>query len=331
MQPDTRRGRRTTRLMPCWRSALLVALGVSATACSGNGSDAGNDNSSGASRAVEAETEGSATAPGTLYQRSVVFVDVSTETTMFVPWDFENLTEADGVRRTLRGWLGRGGKWSHFADEQWVTPPTRTPWRILPRGAVRMVMGLDDVLREIYYQEGIADLSVQPGDVIAEWSGQRGDTYRLLAGSASLSGVEYAGLVVDVYIPRANASGQPSEWGLLIGDGPLYLLLADLDPTGPSRAWGLQDSEEMSWPTVTLAWGETRTFERARRDIPVLWRFRSDDGELAGEVESVSAHLQAIDAEGPILPVLGVYEVAGWVTIGETRVAVKGFLRHFQR
>ena len=331
MQPEDRRGRRTTRLMPYWRSALLVALGVSATACSENGSDAGNDDSSGASGAVEAETEGSGTAPGTLYQRSVVFVDVSTETTMFVPWDFENLTEADGVRHNLRGWLGRGGEWSPFADEQWVTPPTRTPWRILPRGAARMVMGLDDVLLEIYYQEDFRDLSVLPGEVIADWSGQRGDTYRLLAGTSRLSDVEYPGLVIDAYTPRARGSEQSSEWALLIGDGPLYLLLADLDPTGPSRAWGLQDSEEMSWPTVTLTWGETRSFERARRDIPVLWQFRSDDGELAGEVESVSSHLQAIDAEGPILPVLGVYEVAGWVTIGETRVAVKGFLRHFQR
>ncbi len=330
MQPDARRGRYVTRMIPTWQAALLVAAGVSA-ACSGNGSDDDTDDSSGASGTVEAETTGSGTAPGTLYQRSVVFVDVSTETTMFVPWDFENLTEADGVRRTLRGWLGHGGEWRHFANEQWVTPPTRTPWRILPRGAARMVMGLDDVLREIYYQEGIADLSVQLGDVIAEWSGQPGDTYRLLAGTSRLSEVEYTGLVVDAYAPRANGSDQLSEWGLLIGDGPLYLLLADLDPTGPSRAWGLKDSEEMSWPTVTLTWGETRSFERARRDIPVLWRFRSSDGELAGEVESVSSHLQAIEGEGPILPVLGVYEVAGWVAIGETRVAVKGFLRHFQR
>ena len=313
------------------RAALLVAGGVSASTCSGNGSDAGTHDSSGASGTVETETTGSEIAAGTIYQRSVVFVDVANETTMFVPWDFENRTQADSVRHVLRGWLGRGGQWSGFADEQWITPATPTPWRILPRGAARIVMGLDDVLHEIYYQEGIIDLSVLPGEVIADWSGQRGDTYRLLAGTSHLSDVEHPGLVVDAYTPRANASDQPFEWGLLVGDGPLYLLLTDLDPTGPPRAWGLHDSEEMSWPTVTLTWGDTRSFERARRDIPVLWRFRSSDGELAGEIESVSSHLQALAGEGPILPVLGVYEVAGWVTVGETRVAVKGFLRHFQR
>ena len=138
-------------------------------------------------------------------------------------------------------------------------------------------------------------------------------------------------MVVDAYIPRANTSGQPSEWGLLIGEGPLYLLLADVYGTGSPRAWALHAAEEMSWPNVTLAWGETRSFERARRDIPERWRFRSSDGSLAGEVESVSSDLEALGGEGPILPVLGVYEVAGQVTVGDTRVAVKGFVRHLQR
>ena len=313
------------------RAAFVLAAGVSAPACTGNGPDAGGADSSADPGHSEAEHADSGVTPGPVYLRTVVFVDVSGETTMFVPWDFENVTGDEGVRRSLRGWLRREGQWEQFADEEWVTPPTRTPWRILPRGATRMVMGLDDVLREIYYQEGIADLSVQPGEVVAEWSGQRGDAWRLLHGSAILSGAEYAGVVVDAYIPRANASGRPSEWGLLVGEGPLHLLLADVDGTGNRRAWALHGAEERSWPNVTLAWGETRSFERARRDIPVSWRFRSGDGGLAGEIESVGSDLQSLAGEGPILPVLGVYEVAGEVTVGDTRVSVKGFVRHFQR
>jgi len=330
MRRDARRQRPVRQRTPAWTAIVLVA-GVSATACSGTGSDTGNADDDADSGHSEAETAGSGIASGTVYQRSVVFVDVSSETTMFVPWDFENVTGDEGVRRFLRGWLGRGGQWEQFADETWVTPTTRTPWRILPRGAARMVVGLDDVLREIYYREGIADLSVRPGEVIAEWSGQRGDAWRLLRGSASLSGAEYPGVVVDAYVPRASTSGQPSEWGLLIGDGPLYLLVADVDGTGNPRSWAWHAGEEMSWPTVTLAWGESRSFERARRDIPVRWRFRSSDGGLAGEIESVSSDLEALAGEGPILPVLGVYEVAGQVTVGDEQVAVKGFVRHLQR
>jgi len=109
------------------------------------------------------------------------------------------------------------------------------------------------------------------------------------------------------------------------------LLIADLEGPGPHRAWALRGSEEIFWPSVTVSWLETRSFERARREIPVLWGFGSEDDELTGEIESVSSHFQTLEGEGLILPVLGVHEVAGQVTFGDTQVAVKGFLRHFQR
>lgn len=308
----------------------MLALGLGA-ACSGDAAKGNAEADGTATGAPPTEAEGSDSVTGVIYQRTLVFVDISKDPTMFVPWDFENRAEAEGVRRILRGWLGRGDQqWDRFADEEWVTPPSRTPWRILPRGATRMVMGFNDVLHELYYQEGIKDLSVQPGDILAEWSGQRG-TYRLHEGTAILSGLAYQGLVIDAQTVRVDGSGQPSEWALLVGEGPLYLLIADLEePGGRHRAWALHDEEEIFWPAVAVTWGETRSFERARRDVPVVWRFQSEDG-LVGEIESDNGHVGTLGGEGPILPVLGVYEVAGQVTIGETQVTVRGFLRHFQR
>ena len=317
---------------PGWTASLCVAAALSvAPACSGKGGNGNPEEADGTSGTIESEGEGSDSGSMRTYYRTVVFVDTSKDPTMFVPWDFENRTEADSVHRILRGWLGRGRQWRQFADEEWDTPPSRAPWRILPRGAARLVMGFNDVLHELYYQEGFRDLSVQPGVVMAEWSGQRGDTYRLHAADARLSGVAYQGVVVDAYAPRVGGSDPPSEWCLLIGDGSLYLLIADLEGPGPHRAWVLHGSEETFWPAVTVTWNETLSFERARREVPVLWRFRSEDGGLVGEIESLSSHIQTLQGEGLILPVLGVYEVAGQVTIGETQVAVKGFLRHFQR
>ena len=67
------------------------------------------------------------------------------------------------------------------------------------------------------------------------------------------------------------------------------------------------------------------------RDVPVLWRFESPGGELAGEFESVSSHVQALADEGVVRPVLAVYEVAGEVVVGGERIAVAGFVRHMQR
>lgn len=315
------------------RAFLLCAAAALAgcAACSGEGGDDNPEEAGGNSGAVESEGEGSDFSAMRTYYRTVVFADVSKDPTMFVPWDFENRADAGGIHRILRGWLGRGGTWRRFANEEWYTPPSRTPWRILPRGSVRLVMGFNDDLRELYYLEGFRDLSVQPGPVMAEWSGQRGDTYRLRAGSARLSGVEYEGVVVDAYAPRVGGSDPPSEWCLLIGDGSLYVLIADLEGPGAHRAWVLRDSEETFWPAVTITWDETRSFKPARREIPVLWGFRSDDGTLAGEIESTSSDPRKLDGEGLVLPVLVVHEVAGQVTIGDAQVAVRGFLRHLQR
>ena len=269
-------------------------------------------------------------ATGATYLRTVVFLDAASDTTMFVPWEFENRDGADGIHRVVRAWLARGTQWSLFVEDAWVTQSSRAPWRVFPRGAARMVVGQDDALRELYYQEGIRDLSIRFGEVAAEWSDPRVGTYRLLNATASLSGVESEGWIVDASTAYPADSGDATEWAMLIGDD-LHLLLAAADGARTHRAWARRSAEDLSWPSVTITWAETRSFERARRDIPVLWRFESPDGGLSGELQSVSAHHQTLDGSGPVLPVLAVYEVDGHVLVNGSRVAVKGFLRHAQR
>lgn len=310
----------------------LVTAGTLALACDGGSPDiAVTDTEDPSAGPVAAETAPETAAP-TAYQRTVVFVDTERDTTVFVSWDFENLTLADSTRRTLRGWVGRGAQWILLADEAWATVPSRrAPWRIVPRGDTRMIVGQDDVLREIYYQAGVRDVSVRIGDAVIEWIDSRGGRYRLLDGVARLGGEERSGRVVDVSGARTGSSNGTGEWALLVGADELELLLSNADGSGEYRAWARMGREERFWPSVSVTWSETRSFERARRDIPVLWRFRSPDGSLRGEFQSVSAHHLTLDATSPILPVLGVYEVEGMVSTDDNRVAVKGFLRHQQR
>ena len=137
--------------------------------------------------------------------------------------------------------------------------------------------------------------------------------------------------MLDVSGARTGPSNGPAEWALLVADDQMEFLLSDAEGSGRYRAWARMDGEERFWPSVAVSWGETRSFERARRDIPVLWRLRSSDGSLRGEFQSVSAHHLTLDETGPILPVLGVYEVEGTVSADDRRMAVKGFLRHNQR
>lgn len=270
-------------------------------------------------------------AVGTTYRRTVVFMEMSPDSSMLVPWDFVNRVEAEGIRRSTRGWLGRAGEWRMFVEEDWTTELTRAPWRIVPRGSARLVVGLGDALAELYFREGLRDLSVRPGELVAEWSGQLGETFRVLAGTAVLAGVETQGLVLDAFTARTTDTDEFTELAFLAGDDGFQLVLADVEGAGPYRAWARHDSESYSWPEVEVAWKETRTFERARRDVPVVWRIDSSEPGLSGEFEAVSSHLHTLEGTGALLPVFGVYEVRGYVDLETGRIDVGGFLRYFQR
>ena len=275
------------------------------------------------------------------YQRAVLFMDASMDTSMFVPWEFRNSTDSGALRRSLRGWLGRTwtnadtgvreGRWSLFMEDEWTSAAGRAPWQIVPRGSARLVMEPGGDLREIYYQQGFRDLSVRLGEPIAEWSGQHRERYRLLAGTAELSGEEAEGLVLDVTLSRSGAGAGPVEWALVAGGDGFRLLLTDPEGDGPYRAWAVQGGREFAWPEVTVTWDESATVERARRQVPVLWRFRSRAAGLSGTLASTSSLVRTLDGPDAARPVLAVYEVAGEVSVAGAAVAVRGFLRHYQR
>lgn len=244
---------------------------------------------------------------------------------MYAAWDFETLTDPDSVRRTVRGWLGREGDWAQFIEEPWTAGPSRAPWRIVPRGPVRLVVGADDALREVYYEEGLRGVSVRLADPLAEWTDPDGNTYQLSRAFAMLAGQRTPGLAIDVSKWAESVDGLADEWALLAGPGGFALLLAGAE--GRYRGWTLAGGEDASWPDVELRWPERRSFERAYRDLPVVWRFRSNG--LSGEFRSESSHVGTLD--GATLPVIAVYEVHGAVAKDGGSIPVKGFLRHSQR
>ena len=313
-----------------WQTAAAFAAILSGSCGSGNPEERARGTAADGGAANGAPA-GEVITPGTTYQRTIVFVETFGDSAQFFPWDFENRVETDGVHRSVRGWLGRAGQWRLFMEDEWTTAPTRAPWRIVPRGSARLVVGLEDALEEIYYREGGRSLSLRLGRTVVEWSGQRGATYRLLEGAVRLADVETEGLVLDAFAVQATENGGSAELGVLIGDDRLQLVFANLEGAGRYRAWARRDTLEFFWPEVAVTWEETRSFERARRGVPVLWHIESADGTLSGAFESVSSHVQALDGAGAILPVLAVYEVSGQVNVGGDEVAVKGFLRHFQR
>ena len=267
---------------------------------------------------------------GRTYQRTIAFMDPSGETPAYVSWEFWNREEPEGLERTVRGWLGRAGAWALFIEDPLQTGPSRAPWRVVVRPPVELVMEYGDVLREIHYQDGLRSLSLRLGDPVREWRGRNKEMYRLLRGTARVSGEEANGLVLDVTAIRSNQSVRPTEWALLTGGRRLQVLVAGSPGAEPYQAWARYDSTTLSWENVEVTWDETRRFERANRDIPVLWRIESRNRVLSGSFSAVSSHFKTIDRDDGPMSVLGVYEVEGEVSIRGISGPVRGFLRHSQ-
>jgi hypothetical protein len=283
-----------------------------------------------------ADTAGSVE-EGRTFERNIVFLSERRDSVLLVPWLITAHTIPGGVRREARGLLARGGSWEQFFTDAWQTPPTRQPWRVIPHGQMRLVVGEDDQVQEILFDEGPRQLEValENQNPLAEWSGQHGETVRLLDGSVVLAGARVPGLVMDLTRGRQAREAPSGDWALLTDSDSLRLVLqapafADPGSAGAFRAWALMGDQELDWPSVTVAWTETRAFERARRDVPVKLTGTSSAGDLRVELTVRTAELQAGVGEGPQLPVDAFFEVQGTVRMGNESYPVRGVLRHLQ-
>lgn len=310
---------------------LHVLATLAFAACSPEGGEPAPDTPS------VAESEDSAAAfQGRIYERNLVFLTPQQDSTLVVPWLFSARTRAGTVDRRARGWLHRSGAWEPFFGEEWETPPTRAPWRILPRENMRILVGLEDALDRIVFSEGPRQLEVVLDGSLVEWSGPRGGTFRLLDGGLVLANQRVEGLILDMSRARRAEDAPPGDWAILVSGDSLQAVLhapRALDPgsSGAYRAWARLDFRQLQWPSVTVEWSETRAFERARRDVPYAWTLASDDADLGGTLRVRAAEIDAGAGEGPQLPVAALFEVTGTLRIEEASYPVHGILRHEQR
>jgi len=79
-----------------------------------------------------------------------------------------------------------------------------------------------------------------------------------------------------------------------------------------------------------MVWSSVRSFEEARRDVPVEWEIRSLNGGLEVTLVSAGMELRAVAGEGPILPVDGLFQVTGLVVLAGDTLEVWGLVRHVQ-
>lgn len=286
---------------------------------------------------AQAEAPAPATAPpgaaARIYEREVVFMTTDTDSALVVPWLFSALDRGPTVERKLRGWLSRNGAWEAFLDEAWETGATRAPWRLVPKRPLRLVVGPDDALERIIYQEGARNLEVGFGGLLAEWTGGEGRVFRIHEGSAVLSTQRVDGVLLDINRTRPPGDVH-GEWIFLVSGDSLEVFVDGIRPVdvpiGGAAGWGRVDFRQLEWPDLRLEWTEQRAFERARRDVPVAWTVTSVDGSMDGSVSVETTEIEAGSGDGPRLPVDALFEVSGQLDVEGVTVPVHGLLRHTQ-
>lgn len=273
---------------------------------------------------------------GRSYERHIVFLTFQGDSTLLVPWSFSARTEPDGVDREVRGWLARSETWDPFLTDRWGAPPSSAPWRILPHGPVRLVVGLEDALETILFQDGGRNLEVNLGELLVEWSGQRAQTFRVHEGTVVLSDQTVEGHILDMSRAWADGDSPPGDWGVLLSGDTLQVVLENLDQESSQDGgdYTLRARIEFltrQWQGVSLRWSAVRAYEPARRDVPMSWEIRSPEGDLEGTLEAVAPFFEATEGEGPMLPVDALIEVTGNLTLGGEEFPVRGLIRHSQR
>lgn len=266
-----------------------------------------------------------------VYERNIVFMTAGADSVIVVPWLFRASTSEQGVERSAEGWLARAGLWEPFFTDHWDSPPTRTPFRIHARDPMDLVVGPGNVIERIVFQEGARQLQVVLGEGMSDWTGNRGQTFRVHRGAALFGNVRVEGMVMDMSRARLKDSPAPGEWMFLTGPERVAIVIESTGVSPSHTAWGRRGDREFRWPEVEVEWTSVRSFEEARRDVPVAWTIRSIDGDMEVSLASTGMDLQAGVGEGPLLPINGLYQVAGlWIMSGDT-LDIRGLVRHVQR
>jgi hypothetical protein len=313
--------RASTTILALAAATLLAACGSSEPTPARSSRAAGGDSASGNFR-------------GRIYERNFVFETLTGDSAFLVPWLTSARTRPGGVDRRVRGSLARGPTWETFYDETWTTSPSRVPWRIIPHGSFRLVVGEGDAVEDILFSEGPRQLELElTGGPLIEWTGARGQSYRLLQAAVYIADQKIDGIAMDMSRVHGAEESAQGDWAFLVSGDSLQVVLecpgADAQGTeGAWRGWARLDFRDLEWPSVTLDWAEVRAFQPARQDVPVSWTITSQDDDLGGALQVQSAQIQAGEGAGPLLPVDALFVVSGTLRLEGGEYPVRGLFRH---
>jgi hypothetical protein len=275
--------------------------------------------------------------PGERYERLFAFVSAEADSALVAPWEFftERRGAADLHERWLR--LGRPATWEQLALDVDTTGPVPGPARILPGRRIRVLVGENGAIEALELRDPIRAVTLDIGIPLAQWSGPGAEGVRFHRALLQMADTTASGFLLDLNRAWQDPAQERGDWIFVQGGDGFQLALSEAAEIARSpdmtrfRGWGRIAGREMQWGALRADWREVMAFERARRDVPVVWEIATSDDELHGTLEVVSSHLRAGEGEGPLLPVDAFHLVRGSFAFEGDTFEVTGIARHRRR
>ena len=306
--------------------------------------------------------------PSAAYDRRLIFLGPGERLPTVLVFDFAALSDSVTLRRGVRGRLVDGAEWIPLLDAGWEMEPMREPWRVVPYGPLRVVVGEAGELDALLFR-GDVDLRLEPGPTLAEHSPDAGTQLVLRQARLDLETGSTPGILLDAQLARAirpppprlpgpdtmtgDTSDPPTTAAPDTGDDAEALAGADstgdpapaprpgaeallMDNSGYYAVFVASSGGDMAW----LHTGGRDDVRRGSRLEPTEWEDHPESGtrvptawRIVTPGEGLSGELRSEGASRATLMegapgVMGYVIVSGYVEDRSIRRNVYGLIRH---
>lgn len=266
-----------------------------------------------------ATTDGAAGAEATLYpasySRRLVFLAGGEGAPVAAIFDFTTQTEPKAVHRTARAWLGRSDGWDPLLEAAWGGEPMREPWRLVPHGPLRLVVGDGDEIEALVHRAEPDSFRLIPAAARGDWSPNPAAQLLLRGADLTVRGERFTGILLESQVGAPPQAGSTAVEAFVTDGADQHLVVA-AGPGGSPIAWLRQGEETLTWEAVSLA-------APASGSAPA-WLLEEPLGTLHGEFRTVGEGLAFAPQVDSLAGTENLHLIRGWIRVRGQRRPVFG-------
>lgn len=330
-EPEAGHDRRSSGRGGRWARWLALAAVLMLGACQGDLPWMSGEEAAPGSNSDE-------TPPSSFDRRFVFLTEGGGSPVAAIVFDFGVIHDSEATRRTARVLLADSA-WSLLMDEAWRMDPMREPWRLLPHGPLRILVGETGEVEALR----LAGDSIRflPGATLAEYAPDGATQFQLRDAVLQLDSVRLDGVLLDLQSARPlddadsspprdladadTATASPAGYtaDALVLDGAGFRMVIGRSATGPI-VWLHHPQWQDVWDGAALAPAEYGLAQPAGRTVPIAWHLILATGDTVAELRVTGTDYATGSDDG----LHGAALVRGWIEISGERRDLRGVLRH---